>query len=101
MNGDHPRQCLQIIEKLAKLVKLCSEVYLADILFRYDMAELMMRMGQYDKAEKAINVSVEHEAQNTDINSMVMLAKLYNLLAKVNKYDTIKKNNRCIIFHSC
>ena len=42
-----------------------------------------MRMGQYDKAEKAVHQALEHEAQNADITSMVMQAKLFNLLAKV------------------
>ena len=48
------------------------------------MAELLMRMGQFDKAEKVINQALEVETQHAnDINSMVMQAKLHNLLAKV------------------
>ena len=50
------------------------------------MAQLLMRMGQFEKAEKAINQALEYEAQASDINAMVMQAKLHHLLAKVSHW---------------
>ena len=48
------------------------------------MAELQMRLKQYDKAEKTIIQALEVESHNTiDLNSMLSQAKLLNLLAKV------------------
>lgn len=59
------------------------------------MAELLMRMGQFDKAEKTIALALEHETKNTDasdISSMVMQAKLLNLQSKVFLYSSISFN---------
>ena len=58
--------------------------------FRYDMAELQMRLKQFEKAEKTIQLALRAEALNsTDINSMLAEAKLLNLLSKVcNRYST-------------
>lgn len=51
---------------------------------RYDMAELQMRLKQYDKAEKTISQALEVESHNPiDLNAMLSQAKLLNLLAKV------------------
>ncbi|XP_068223465.1 tetratricopeptide repeat protein 21B-like [Palaemon carinicauda] len=53
---------------------------------RYDLAELQMRLKQYDKAEKTISQAFEVEQQNQlDLTSMLTQAKLLNLLAKVNE----------------
>ncbi|KAK7082681.1 Tetratricopeptide repeat protein 21B [Halocaridina rubra] len=56
---------------------------------RYDMAELQMRLKQYDKAEKTISQALEVEGHNqVDLQSMVAQAKLYNLLSKVHERNT-------------
>lgn len=48
------------------------------------MAELQMRLKQYDKAEKTISQALEVESHNPiDLNAMLSQAKLLNLLAKV------------------
>lgn len=48
------------------------------------MAELQMRLKQYDKSEKTINQALEVEAINhSNLTSMLTQAKLLNLLAKV------------------
>ncbi|XP_027210397.1 tetratricopeptide repeat protein 21B-like isoform X1 [Penaeus vannamei] len=53
---------------------------------RYDMAELQMRLKQYDKSEKTINQALEVEAINhSNLTSMLTQAKLLNLLAKVHE----------------
>ncbi|RXG72067.1 Tetratricopeptide repeat protein 21B [Armadillidium vulgare] len=53
---------------------------------RYDMAELQMRLKQYDKAEKTIALALKAEsASGNDIDSMFFQAKLFNLLAKVHE----------------
>ncbi|KAK3857879.1 hypothetical protein Pcinc_020970 [Petrolisthes cinctipes] len=53
---------------------------------RYDMAELQMRLKQYDKAEKTISQALEVETHNPlDLNAMLSQAKLLNLLAKVHE----------------
>ncbi|XP_069186237.1 tetratricopeptide repeat protein 21B isoform X2 [Procambarus clarkii] len=55
---------------------------------RYDMAELQMRLKQYDKAEKTITQALDVETYNSvDLNSMLSQAKLLNLLAKINDLD--------------
>ncbi|XP_071548285.1 tetratricopeptide repeat protein 21B-like [Panulirus ornatus] len=53
---------------------------------RYDMAELQMRLKQYDKAEKTIVQALEVESHSSvDLTSMLSQAKLLNLLAKVHE----------------
>ena len=48
------------------------------------MAELQMRLKQYDKSEKTISQALEAEALTpADMSSMLSQAKLLNLLAKV------------------
>lgn len=48
------------------------------------MAELQMRLKQYDKAEKTVTQALEVESHNPiDMSSMLSQAKLLNLLAKV------------------
>ena len=50
------------------------------------MAELQMRLKQYDKSEKTIAQALEAEALTpADMNSMLTQAKLLNLLAKVHE----------------
>lgn len=57
---------------------------------RYDMAELQMRLKQYDKSEKTISQALEVEAINhSNLNSMLTQAKLLNLLAKVNLWTSL------------
>ena len=50
---------------------------------RYDMAELLMRMGQPDRAERMVQQGLEHEANSSDVTSLIMQASFYNLLAKI------------------
>ncbi|CAL4107788.1 unnamed protein product, partial [Meganyctiphanes norvegica] len=60
---------------------------------RYDMAELQMRLKQYDKSEKTISMALESESLNpTDLASMCMQAKLLNLLAKVHERNENYEN---------
>lgn len=54
------------------------------------MAELQMRLKQYDKSEKTISQALEVEAINhSNLNSMLTQAKLLNLLAKVNLWTSL------------
>ncbi|XP_050699357.1 tetratricopeptide repeat protein 21B-like [Eriocheir sinensis] len=56
---------------------------------RYDLAELQMRLKQYDKAEKAITQALEVESHNpTNLSTMLSQAKLLNLLAKVHERNS-------------
>ena len=54
--------------------------------FRYDMAELQMKLKQYEKAEKTLQQALDTDdnVQNSDINTMMSEVKLRTLLAKVN-----------------
>ena len=58
-------------------VRLCA--------LRYDMAELQMRMRQYDKAEKTVLQAMDKikAEDNTSLASLIMQAQLLKLLAKV------------------
>ena len=50
---------------------------------RHDLAELQMKLRQYEKAEKTLVKALEVEGSSNEINSLTMQAKLLALLAKV------------------
>lgn len=54
---------------------------------RYDMAELQMKLKQYEKAEKTIAQALQNEGNSntTDLNSLINQAKFYQLLANIHE----------------
>ncbi|KAF0296468.1 Tetratricopeptide repeat protein 21B [Amphibalanus amphitrite] len=63
---------------------------------RYDMAELQMRMRQYDKAEKTVVQAMEKikGEDNSSLASLIMQAQLLKLLAKI--HDLVGDVNKSI-----
>ncbi|KAE8581031.1 hypothetical protein XENTR_v10024640 [Xenopus tropicalis] len=57
---------------------------------RYDLAELLLRLKQYDKAEKVLQQALDHEAVNElsslmdDSRYHVLLAKIYSKMEKID-----------------
>ena len=58
---------------------------------RFDMAELQMRLKNFDRAEKTIQQALQLEQENnqSDLNSLILQAKFQTLLARVQE----KSNN--------
>lgn len=52
---------------------------------KLDMAELYMKLGQYDKAEKTLTQEMEDKIDNSDLSALTARTKLLLLLAKVRE----------------
>lgn len=52
---------------------------------KLDMAELYMKLGQHDKAEKALTQELESKVDNSDVSVLTARTKLLLLLAKVRE----------------
>ena len=52
---------------------------------RYDLAELLMKLKTYEKAEKAIKEALNEEAKSNDLTSLISQAKFITLLATVHE----------------
>ncbi|KDR09588.1 tetratricopeptide repeat protein 21B-like [Zootermopsis nevadensis] len=52
---------------------------------KLDMAELYMKLGQYDKAEKTLSQELEHKTDGSDMSSLEARTKLLLLLSKVRE----------------
>ena len=77
------------------------------------MAELQMRLKQYEKAEKTVTTAMENEvnaaaaaggAGGGDLNSLMQQAKFYTLLATIHQragnMDAALRTLGCVRFHS-
>ena len=52
---------------------------------RYDLAELLMKLKTYEKAEKAIKEALNEESKSNDLTSLISQAKFITLLATVHE----------------
>ncbi|XP_069686948.1 tetratricopeptide repeat protein 21B-like [Periplaneta americana] len=52
---------------------------------KLDMAELYMKLGQYDKAEKTLTQEIDGKVDNSDLSALIARTKLLLLLAKVRE----------------
>nr|XP_033787611.1 tetratricopeptide repeat protein 21A [Geotrypetes seraphini] len=63
----------------------------------YDLAELLLKLKQYDKAEKALNKALEHEPVGdlpsliNDVKYLILLAKVYRNNKKKEVVETLIK----------
>ncbi|OCT63545.1 hypothetical protein XELAEV_18044641mg [Xenopus laevis] len=61
---------------------------------RYDLAELLLRLKQYEKAEKVLQQALDHEAVN-ELSSLVDDSRYHVLLAKI--YSKMEKIDQSIV----
>ncbi|XP_019378278.1 PREDICTED: tetratricopeptide repeat protein 21B [Gavialis gangeticus] len=60
----------------------------------YDLAELLMKLRQYEKAEKVLQQALEHEPVN-ELSSLIEDCRYHVLLAKI--YSKMEKTNEAIV----
>ncbi|XP_019409134.1 PREDICTED: tetratricopeptide repeat protein 21B [Crocodylus porosus] len=60
----------------------------------YDLAELLMKLRQYEKAEKVLQQALDHEPVN-ELSSLIEDCRYHVLLAKI--YSKVEKTNEAIV----
>ncbi len=52
---------------------------------RYDLAELQMRLKQFEKAERTVGQALERDGQGNDLNSLMTQARFLTLMASIQE----------------
>ncbi|CAD5116982.1 DgyrCDS5817 [Dimorphilus gyrociliatus] len=67
---------------------------------RFDLAELLVRIRQYDKAEKVLNQALEAENNATEFDSLISQSKYYILLSQLyaKRVNSLENQNQCIAY---
>lgn len=60
---------------------------------RYDLAELLLKMRQYDKAEKVLRAGLGAGDQASDLDELIQQARYWSLLSKVHMKQ---QNDDCL-----